>query len=119
MTGFRNEAGHFVYKEDIIMYFNNYVYGNIRVEEGELRTGEDPKTSLVWKDLRGASVKDDDGNGFLLLFGKGQSLFLVTQQGFAYTGIFKELDENGNLVMENGTSYDPKRIVFIGEGKND
>lgn len=100
------------------MYFDNYVYGNIRVDEGELRTGEDPNTSLVWTDLNGASVKDDSGNGFLLLFGKGQSLFIVTQQGFAYTGIFKELDENGNLVMENGVIYDPKKIIFIGEGKD-
>ena len=56
------------------MYFDNYVHGNIRVEAGELRTGEDSKTSLVWKDLKGASVKDDDGNGFLLLFGKEQNL---------------------------------------------
>lgn len=98
------------------MYFDNYVYGNIRVEEEECTTGGDPKTSLVWKDLKGASVKDDSGNGFLLLFGKGQSLFIVTQSGFAYTGLFKELDEEGNLVMENGVSYDPKRLVFIGEG---
>ena len=118
MTGFRNEASHFVYKDGIIMYFNNYVHGNIRVEEGELRTGEDPNTSLVWKDLIGASVKDDDGNGFLLLFDKGQSLFIVTRQGFAYTGIFKELDEDGNIVMENGVVYDTKSIVFIGEGKD-
>lgn len=48
------------------MYFDNYVHGNIRVEAGELRTGEDSKTSLVWKDLKGDSVKDDDGNGFFV-----------------------------------------------------
>ena len=29
------------------MYFNNYVYGNIRVDTGEVRTGSNPKTSLV------------------------------------------------------------------------
>ena len=59
------------------MYFNNYVYGNIRVDTGEVRTGSNPKTSLVWTDLKGASVKDDNGNGFLLLFSKGQNLFIV------------------------------------------
>ena len=47
----------YIYKEDFNMYFDNYVHGNIRVEAGELRTGEDSKTSLVWKDLKGASVK--------------------------------------------------------------
>lgn len=99
------------------MYFDSYVHGNIRAEARELRTGEDSKTSLVWKDLKGASVKDDNGNGFLLLFDKGQNLFIVTQQGFAYTGLFKELDEDGNIVMENGVIYDPKRIVFIGESE--
>lgn len=117
MTCFRNEAGHLIYKEDI-MYFDNYVHGNIRVEEGEVRSGNDPKTSVVWTDLRGASVKDDNGNGFALLFGSKQNLFMVTQQGFAYTGLFKELDEEGQLVMENGVSYDPKRLVFIGEGRD-
>lgn len=117
MTCFRNEAGHLIYKEDI-MYFDNYVHGNIRVEEGEVRSGNDPKTSVVWIDLRGASVKDDNGNGFALLFGSKQNLFMVTQQGFAYTGLFKELDEEGQLVMENGVSYDPKRLVFIGEGRD-
>ena len=40
-----------------------------------------------------------------------------TQQGFAYTGLFKELDEDCNIVMENGVVYDPKSIVFIGEGE--
>lgn len=116
MTCFRNEAGHFIYKEDI-MYFDNYVYGNIKVEAGELLTGKDPKTSLVWKDLKGASVKDDDGNGFLLLFDKGQNLFIVTHQGYVSTGIFKEINEEGNLVMENGLTIDPKKIVFMGESK--
>lgn len=100
------------------MYFNNYVYGNIRVDTGEVHTGSNPKTSLVWTDLKGASVKDDNGNGFLLLFSKGQNLFIVTKQGFAYTGLFKELDEDGNIVMENGVVYDPKSIVFIGEGED-
>lgn len=28
------------------MYFNHYVYGNIRIEKGELHTGKDPETSL-------------------------------------------------------------------------
>ena len=100
------------------MYFDSYVHGNIRVEAGELSTGKDPKTSLVWKDLKGASVKDDNDNGFVLLFDHGQNLFIVTQQGFVHTGIFKELDENGYLVMENGISIDPKKIVFMGESKN-
>ena len=100
------------------MYFNNYVYGNIRVEAGDVRTGSNPKTSLVQTDLKGVSVKDDNGNGFLLLSSKGQNLFIVTQHGFAYIGIFKELDEDGNIVMENGVVYDPKIIVFIGEGKD-
>ena len=118
MTGFRNEAGHFAYKEDITMYFDNYVHGNIRVEEGELRTGEDPKTALVWADLKGASVKDDDGNGFLLLFGKGQNLFIVTCPGYVETGLFKEIDEEGNIVMENGVTINPKKIVFMGECRN-
>ena len=49
------------------------------------------------------------------MFDKGQNLFIVTQQGFAYTGLFKKLDEDGNIVMENGIVYDPKNIVFIGE----
>ena len=100
------------------MYFDNYVHGNIRVEAGELRTGEDPKTSLVWKDLKGASVKDDDGNGFLLLFGKEQNLFIVTRPGYVVdTEIFKEIDEEGDLVMESGVAFDPKQIVFMGESK--
>lgn len=100
------------------MYFDNYVYGNIKVEAGELLTGKDIKTSLVWKDLKGASVKDDDGNGFLLLFDKGQNLFIVTRQGYINNGIFKEVDEEGKLVMENGLAFDPKKIVFMGESKS-
>lgn len=100
------------------MYFDNYVYGNIRVETGELLTGKDPKTSLVWTDLKGASVKDDDGNGFLLLFDKGQNLFIVTHKGYVYTGIFEKIDEEGNLVLKDRFFINPKDIVFIGECKD-
>ena len=100
------------------MYFTNYAYGNLRVEKSEkLYTGTNPKTSLVWKDLNGASVKGDDGTGFLLLFNQGQDLFIVTHKGYVYTGIFEKIDEEGNLVLEDKFSIDPKNIVFIGEGK--
>lgn len=98
------------------MYFDNYVHGNIRVEEVEVRTGKDPNTSLAFKNLRGASVKDDNGNKFALLFDKGQNLFIVTRNGHVDKGIFKELDESGNIVLDNGYSFDPRDIVFIGEG---
>lgn len=100
------------------MYFDNYVHGNIRVEEGEVRTGKDPNTSLVFKNLRGASVKDDNGNKFALIFDKGQNLFIVTRNGYADRGVFKELDESGNIVLDNGYSFDPKNIVFMGEGRD-
>ena len=101
------------------MYFNNYVYGNIRVDTGEVRTGSNPKTSLIQTDLKGASVKDDNGNmdSYYCLV-KDKTYLQFTQQRFAYTGIFKELDEDGNIVMENGVVHDPKSIVFIGEGKD-
>ena len=106
------------------MYFVNYVHGNIRVKTGELRTGGNPKTALVWKDLKGADVIDDDGNTFLLTFGnksaggRGVNLFIVTRDGQVYNEVFKEIDEDGNLVMENGFYFDPKNIVFIGESKD-
>lgn len=98
------------------MYFDNYVYDNIRVQEGEVHTGDDPKTSLKWRDLRGASAKDDHGNGFALLFGKGQKLFIITHNGQVTRGEFKELNEEGHIVLENGWRIDPKTIVFMGEG---
>ena len=97
------------------MIFNNYVYGNIRVEEKELTTGKNPETSLIWK-LKGIIIKDDNGNKISLLVPcKGQRLFMVEQNGLTHTETFKELDEEGNFVMENGASHDLNGIVFIGE----
>ena len=96
------------------MYFDNYVHGNIRVEAGELRTGEDSKTSLVWKDLKGASVKDDDGNGFLLLFGKEQNLFMIDRSGHVCKIVFDRVEDD-DIVDDNGVMYNLKNIIFIGE----
>lgn len=45
---------------------------------------------------------------FLLLLGKEQNLFIVTRPGYVDTEIFKEIDEEGNLVMESGVAFDPK-----------
>lgn len=96
------------------MYFDNYVHGNIRVEAGELRTGEDSKTSLVWKDLKGASCKDDNGNSFLLVFEQGQNLFMIARSGHVYEIVFDRVEDD-NIVDDNGTMFNLKDIIFIGE----
>ena len=100
------------------MYFNSYVYGNIKVGEERSLAEEFPRRPLLPKDLRGATVKDDNGNEFLLIFNVYQKLFVVTQDGFAFDKVFIEIDRAGNLALEDGLCINPKKIVFIGEGKS-
>ena len=98
------------------MYFDNYVYGNIRVDVGELRMGRDPQKSLVVTDMKGADIKDNNGNGFLLLFNKGQKLFVINNSGYVYTGILDAFDdETGCMILNKGYLIDTKNVIFVGE----
>lgn len=98
------------------MFFDNMVYGNnikVIAEDG-LFTGQNPRTSLVQQDAKGASCKDDNGNSFLLVFEKGQNLFMIARSGHVYEIVFDRVEDD-DIVDDNGIMYNLKNIIFIGE----
>ena len=102
------------------MYFDNYAWGNIMINpKGKPHTKIDLNTSSVWPYFKKAIVKDCDGREFELLFNSGQNLFMVTYDGHVYSGPFKKIDEEGNIVLgDEELTVCTKYLIFIGEDKD-
>lgn len=98
-----------------MMMFNQFAYGQIKMEHNlELRTGETPETSLIFKDMKGITFRgDDDTCVFITNNSTDTELFIVMENGFTAQGKFEQITEEGYLRI-NGYCITPNSIRFIG-----